>query len=245
MSQSDRVLVEILVAAPIETVWRAVKDPAEAQRWFGWDYPNLAADLVEMWKDARIDEARHEIRSDNMPDRFTFEALGSHTVVRIIRSAPASDVSWTGIYDDMLEGWLTFMQQLKFALERHPAENRRTIFLNGRAKNAGTPHPVEALGLSSVWVVPNGERYEVTAATGDRLTGTVWYRGPHQMGLTVDGFGDGLVIVQVRPKTAKSAYGGGSIIATTYGMADPAFAKLRERWSRWWTATYEVIEILP
>jgi hypothetical protein len=242
---ADRVIVEILVAAPIETVWKAVLDPVEAQRWFGWDYPNLAADLVEMWKDSRSDETKREIWSDNMPDRFTFEDLGTHTVVRLVRSAPAGDASWTGVYDDMIEGWLTFMQQLKLALERHPADNRRTIFLNGRAKTAGTPHPVDALGLAPLWVVPNGERYDVAAATGDRLTGTVWYRGPHQMGLTVDGFGDGLIIVQVRPKTAKSAHGGGTIIATTYGMSDADFAQLRERWSRWWTDTYEVIEIQP
>ena len=145
----------------------------------------------------------------------------------------------------MVEGWLTFMHQLKLALERHPAENRRTLFLNGRAKDAGTPHPAEALGLSPLWVVPTGEQYEVTAATGDRLTGTVWYRAPQQMGFTVDGFGDGLVIAQVRPKTAKSAHGGGTIIVTTYGMTDADFAQLRERWSQWWTKTYEVIEIQP
>jgi len=86
---ADRVIVEILVAAPIETVWKAVLDPVEAQRWFGWDYPNLAADLVEMWKDSRSDETKREIWSDNMPDRFTFEDLGTHTVVRLVRSAPA------------------------------------------------------------------------------------------------------------------------------------------------------------
>ena len=242
---ADRVIVELLVAAPIETVWKAIKDPVEAQRWFGWDYPNLATDLVEMWKDSRVDEARRVISADNMPDRFTFEAFGPHTIVRIVRSAPAEDASWSGIYDDMVEGWLTFMQQLKFALERHPAENRRTIFLNGRAKNAGTPHPGDALGLSSLWLVPTGDRYDVTAATGDRLTGTVWYRAPHQVGVTVDGFGDGLIIVQIRPKTAKSAHGGGVLILTTYGMTEAAFAELRERWSQWWTNTYEVIEIQP
>ena len=242
---ADRVIVEILVAAPIETVFNAVKDPVEAQRWFGWDYPNMAADIEMMWKDSKVDEARRVISADNMPDRFTFEDMGTHTIVRIVRSAPAGDSSWTGIYDDMIEGWLTFMQQLKFALERHPSAGRRTLFLNGRAKTAGTPNPVDALGLSSLWVVPTTERYDVTPATGDRLTGTVWHRGPHQIGLTVDSFGDGLVIAQVRPKTAKSAHGGGSLILTTYGMSDADFGQVRERWSRWWTKTYEVIEIQP
>ena len=149
---ADRVIVEILVAAPIDTVWKAVLDPVEAQRWFGWDYPNLAADLVEMWKDSRSDVAKREIWSDNMPDRFTFEDLGTHTVVRIVRSAPAGDNSWTGIYDDMIEGWITFMQQLKFALERHPRRQpadalpQRTREERRRVPPGRRARPVVAVG---------------------------------------------------------------------------------------------------
>ena len=242
---ADRVIVEILVAAPIETVWKAIKDPVEARRWFGWDYPNLASDIEGMWSGNRVDEKTHELWADPMPDRFKLEALGTQTIVRIIRSAPADDASWRGIYDDLAEGWLTFMQQLKFALERHPAADRRTLFLNGRATKAGTPNPVEALGLAPLWVVPIGERYDVTTAAGDRLNGAIWYRSANQLGLTVDGFGDGLLIANIRPKTAKSAHGGGSLTLTTYGMDDSAFRQLRDRWSAWWTKTYEVIEIQP
>jgi hypothetical protein len=32
---------------------------------------------------------------------------------------------------------------------------------------------------------------------------------------------------------------------TTYGTSDADFTQLRDRWSRWWTDTYEVIEIQP
>lgn len=241
----DRVLVEILVAAPIDTVWKAVKDPAEARRWFGWDYPNLAIDLVEMWKGNQADDENHELRADPMPDRFKLEALGNHTIVRIIRSAPAEDPSWQGIYDDLAEGWLTFLYQLKFLLERHPGVERRTVFLNGRAKSADTPQPTRTLGLDPVAIVPVGERYAVELATGETLAGTVWYRAAYQLGLTVDGYGDGLLIVNARPRTEKSHHGGGSIIATTYGLDDAAFGKLADRWTTWWAATYEVIETQP
>lgn len=241
---ADRVLVEILVAAPIDIVRKAISQPPEIARWFGWNYPNLLADIEMMWTGHVIDSAGRELSSPDMPDRFTLEPLGDQTIVRVIRSAPAAD-GWSGIYDDMVEGWITFFQQLKFVLERHRGEDRRTLYLNGRAKDAGTPNPIDALGLSQLWVVPNGERYQVRAATGDTLEGTIHYRTPYQLGLTVSGWGDGLLIANVRPKTAKSAHGGGTLLLSTYGASDKTFADLRERWAAWWTKTYEVIEIQP
>lgn len=243
---ADRVLVEILVAAPIETVWKAVREPQEMRRWFGWDYPNLGADLEMMFaglKTVIVNDAERTLADE--PDRFTFEAVGAQTIVRVIRSAPVTDETWTGIYSEVMEGWLTFFQQLKFVLERHPGADRRTLYLNGRAASGATPQPAEALGLGPLSIIPVGERYSVKTATGETLEGTVWHRGPHQLGLTVDGYGDGMVVVSARPKTAKSLYGGGNVIVMTYGLDDANYAEVRERWAKWWRETYEVIEIQP
>ena len=242
---ADRVLVEILVAAPIDVVWKALREPAEVAKWFGWDYPNLVPDIDMMWGNIKVDEKNRRLYDDDQPDRFEVEPVGDQTIVRVIRSAPATDASWRGIYDDVFEGWMTFMNQLKFALENHAGEKRATLFLNGRAKEAGVPHPIDALGLSSLWVVPVGDRYNVKTKAGDTLSGTVYYRSANQIGLTVDSFGEGLLIASVRPKTEKSHHGGGSILLTTYGQSEAALKALRERWSQWWKDTYEVIEIQP
>jgi len=243
----DRVLVEILVAAPIETVWKALREPAEMCRWFGWNYPTMAQDIDMMFfQNTLVDEATHTIKdSGGMPDRFELEAQGAQTIVRVIRSAPATDGTWQGIYDDVNEGWLTFFQQLRFLLERHPGAERRTVYLNGRAAKAATPLPAQALGLDAVAIVPVGERYDTETAAGEKLTGTVWYRSAYQLGLTVDGYGDGLLILCARPRTAKSHHGGGSIVVTTYGLDDAAFDGVTDRWKKWWAGTYEVIETQP
>jgi len=46
-----------------------------------------------------------------MPDRYALEVNGgAHTIVRVIRLAPATDPSWKGICDDTIEDWLTFTQ---------------------------------------------------------------------------------------------------------------------------------------
>ncbi len=245
MKTSDRVLVEILVAAPIDVVWRALREPAEIRRWFGWDCAGLADEVDVIFGQMQASEAGHTLSATGMPDRYSLEASGDRTIVRLIRSAPVTDASWRGIYDDEAEGWLTFTEQLRFALERHRGAERRTLYLNGRARSEGAALPADAIGLISLAAVPVAERYALTAPTGELMQGTVWFRAPYQIGLTVDGYGDGLIIVGTRPKTAGSAYGGGSLVITTYGMDDETFAALRDRWSRWWRGCYDVIELAP
>ncbi len=243
MKDPDRVLVEILVAAPIDDVWRALRDPAELRRWFGWDHAGLTEELAFIFGgEGQASDATHTLQME--ADRYTLEARGTHTIVRLIRSAPVTDSSWTGIYDDIVEGWLTFTQQLRFALERHRGADRRTLYLNGRAKTSGSLPP-DALGLSGLMTVPIGQRYTATTAMGDAFAGEVWFRSASQVGLTVDGYGDGLVILGTRPTTAKSPHGGGSAVITTYRLDDEAFAGLRDRWTTWWSHRYEVIEIQP
>jgi hypothetical protein len=253
MSHADRVIVELLVVAPIDTVWRALREPDQIRRWFGWEHAGLAEEIAMMFPRDAASDATYTRQIPGMSDRFVLEALGSgHTVVRVIRAAPVADAGWTGIYDDAIEGWLTFAHQLRFMLERHATGTgtgtgvtRRTLFLNGRAKQADTPLPEEALGLTSVRVVPIGARYRATTAMGDTLEGFVWHRSPYQVGLTVDAYGDGLLVVTTRTRTAKSAHGGGTIGITTYGLDDQALAALGERWSAWWRDRYEVIQIEP
>jgi hypothetical protein len=246
MNESDRVLVEILVAAPIDVVWRALSEPAEITRWFGWEYPGLAEEAEGMFKDrAKVSEGNYTLQFAMMGDRYTLESHGAHTIVRLIRSAPVTDKGWKGIYDDTVEGWLTFTQQLRFALERHLGEDRRTLYLNGRAKASVTALPIDALGLRSLIVVPIGERYSVTTPMGDALEGEVWFRSANQIGLTVDKYGDGLLVVGTRPRTSKSPHGSGESVVTTYNLDEATFGALRDRWSAWWRQTYEVIDIQP
>jgi len=59
--------------------------------------------------------------------RLALEDRDGQTVVRLLRAAPEGSDSWDGVYDDINEGWLTFVQQLRFMLERHPGEERETV----------------------------------------------------------------------------------------------------------------------
>jgi hypothetical protein len=247
---TDRVLVEVLVAAPIETVWKALREKDEIRRWFGWEYAGFEDELTWIFTSGqRVTEEGREIQLTGMNDRFVLEPLGSdRTVLRVIRSAPAAGPEgkgWAGIYDDTIEGWTSFIHMLRLMLERHPGEDRRTLYLSGRSRTADTPKPPEAVGLDAIASVPIGARYSVTLATGEAISGDVWYRSENQVGLTVDSYGNGLLVVARRPVTAKSPHGGGNALISAYGLSDAALADVRAKWTAWLQANYDVIEIQP
>lgn len=248
----DRVLVEVLVAAPIDTVFKALRERDQIRRWFGWEYAGFEDELTWIVSSGQIvkeAEVGRIIEIPGMNDRFVLEPLGEdRTVLRVIRSAPAAGPDgkgWAGIYDDTIEGWTEFVQALRLMLERHPGEDRRTLYLSGRSRTAETPQPPESLGLEVIAQVPVGARYNVTLATGESISGDVWYRSENQVGLTVDSYGNGLLVVARRPTTAKSPHGGGHALISLYGMTDAALADVRAKWTAWLQANYEVIEIQP
>jgi hypothetical protein len=126
---SDPVILEVVVAAPADAVWRALREPAEIRRWFGWEYDDqggLEEEIRQIFVEGATadDEARV---LDTGGGVIGLEDLGDRTVVRITRAAPAGRDGWDGIYDEVNEGWLTFVQQLRFYLERHPGKERSTI----------------------------------------------------------------------------------------------------------------------
>ena len=121
---SDPVIVEVVIEAPIDTVWRALRDRDEIRRWFGWDTGELEEEIdFIFFKASKADDGAHVL--DGGPGgTIALEARGDSTVVRVTRAAPAG--SWDDVYDEVNEGWLTFVQQLRFYLERNPGRDRRT-----------------------------------------------------------------------------------------------------------------------
>jgi uncharacterized protein YndB with AHSA1/START domain len=122
---SDPVIVEVVVEAPVETVWRALRDRAEIKRWFGWEYDGFDEEVEFIFfQESTADDEAHVL--DGGPGGvIALEGRGEKTVVRVTRAAPAG--GWDGVYDEINEGWLTFVQQLRFYLERNAGRERRTL----------------------------------------------------------------------------------------------------------------------
>jgi len=236
----DSVIIEIPVSASADESWTALREPARILRWFGWDADSLREEVDYIFVDhVDVDETARVIRFQGMPDRFEVEAVDDgRSVVRLVRAgSPRTTADWESLYDDMVQGWITFVQQLGFTLERHPDDARRTLYLTGIAADAAAPLPSAALGFGPLREGKVGERYELDVA-GERLAGTVRFVTALQTGLTVDGWGDGLLVLVDRPTTVGNDVAGGWAVFTTYGLDNAAFAAFENRWKRWWGDHY-------
>ena len=225
----DLPIIEVTVAAPAEQVWQALRDPAVIRDWFGWDTDTLAEEIAYIFFDHANASDTERIIRFGRGDRFEVEARGGQTVVRLVRAAPTADTDWEDVFEDEAQGWIAFVQQLRFALERHPGEQRRTLYFAGSPRASGDPLAAAALGLAG----RAGESFSGSAA-GVPIAGTVWHRGRHQIGLEVGEWGNGLLVVMDRPPSDRWPTGSSQVIATTYGISDGDFRALEARWSAWW-----------
>lgn len=235
-----QIVVDIAIAAPIGAVWRALREPAQIASWFGWDAPSLAEEIDFIFiQGATADEARHVVQFgewEGASDAIELSEIDGGTRLRLVRSGGTA-LDWSGSYDDIAEGWVTFFQQLRLALELHPGETRRTIYLSGPSL-AGVGEPSAELGLGEAAALDPGQAYAARLGTDDSASGTVWYQTQFQTGLVVEQWGNGLLVVTDMGLSPRRPHGGGSVLLTTYGLSDTAFAALEQRWQAWWGERY-------
>jgi uncharacterized protein YndB with AHSA1/START domain len=229
-------LIEVTLPAPVEEVWAHLRDPRLIPRWFGWDYEGLEAEiefiflgpppeaLAGMPEGAgfEVDDGAHTITwayGGADQDRFELRAEGDGCVLRVTRTI--SPESWDGVYDDMGEGWISFVQQLRFALTWHRGEERRTVFTSSSV--AATDDVLAVLGVDRV----DGPWAGMLGPEPGR-SGDLWFRSDHQLAVTVDQWNDGLLLVTWPRDTA-------SVTLSVFGLDDAAVVDLTERWTAWWT----------
>lgn len=237
--KDEQVVVEMTIAAPVETVWQALREPDQMLNWFGWDADTLRDEIQFIFFDhAKADEANKVLAIDEhegIADRMELVAAPGGTQLRVVRSGPAVGGDWNAFYEDTWEGWISFFQQLRFLIERHPGEKRRTLFLSAKLPEGGTL-PVEALGLSHLKATTPGEAITVELPVGEKVAGAAWHHSANQVGLTVPAWGDGLLIVTDSRPPNGGPNGAGSVILTTFGLSETAFTALEQRWKAWWAA---------
>ncbi len=200
--------IDVTIAAPLDIVWEALREKHKIRHWHGWDFDGLDAEIDVIYVQADADEAAGTIAIDD-GSRFELTDRGAETLVRVTMPAPADGASWDEFYADVREGWATFVEQLRFALEHHPGAARRTLQLDG-------PPPVAVDGAP-------GAPYTTTTPWGERLAGEIRLRTAHQVVLSVDDYGPGLVALHAKPD------GGGLGGVTPHRHDDHAIAAREQR----------------
>jgi hypothetical protein len=242
-ADNERVLIDVTIAAPRSDVWQALRDPTIIAQWFGWDYESLPEEIEFIFGKGptSADEASGMLQFgawEGSSDRFELtDVADGKTRLRVVRASPAWADGWEKIYEETIEGWIGFVEQLRFLLERHPGGARRTLRLSGKADERHRL-PTDALGIDGLRDAKNGSHYVADLPTGERISGHVWHTARHQVGLAVEQWNDALLIVVDQPKSESAPRGGGAVTLTTFGMPEAEFAALEERWTAWWTERY-------
>ena len=122
----EGVQIEITVAAPVEEVWQSFRDKEKLRHWHGWDIPELDAEIDHIYFTNAEEDGTTLIVHGH--DTFALSAVPEGTRVVLTRAPKGTSPEWDDYYEDITEGWITFLHQLKFAHEFHPGEERRTLF---------------------------------------------------------------------------------------------------------------------
>ncbi len=233
--QADHILAEVEIDAPPASVWSAIRDPAKIHRWFGWEAATLEEEIDFIFtKSVDADEQDHILRFVGMPDRFEVKATGSGSRLTVIRTT-AEEIGRG--YDGMIEGWISFVHQLRLAIERHDLAPRRTLYLSGDARPGGGG-PVERLGLGRFLDAVPGLPARIDLPGGETANGELWHRSEWQIGITIPQWGEGLLLVSDMSATEKAPDGRGMLILTTYGLSDPEYDELERDWKQWWDSRF-------
>ncbi|MEU8222166.1 hypothetical protein [Kribbella sp. NPDC048915] len=219
--------IVVTAAAPVEAVWDALRSKDKIRHWHGWEYEGPQGGLeeeIDLIYFTEFTEDGTTLRLGS-GDEFVLEAVDGGCRITLTRAPLDPDSEWAAYYDDVTESWITFLNQLRFAVERHSGEPRHTLFYSG----TGALSPIEALG------VPDGDSFELDLV-GEQLKCDVWYRSAHQLGLAVDAWGNGLLVLSHIPPGEQKPAGASMAILSLYGATDRD--ALDARWRAWWRERY-------
>ena len=236
--------LSVVINADAPQVWTMLREPSRVAQWHGWDTDELADEIDKIYFGDNVAEAPdHTSLTTDGGDIFDLKPVPTGTLVSVTRAAMDHNSEWAAWDEDITQGWLTFLQQLRFALERHPHGKRHTSTFQVPGKSGSA---IEKLGLSDV--PKPGENYELTLGTGEEIAGRVWFRSNHQVGLTVHGYaehGDGLLIVADQPVSEEIRPDGGSlVIISTYDLGASKLESIRALWDGWRAENYPTSEAL-
>lgn len=230
--------LSVVINADARQVWEMLREPARVAQWHGWDADDLAAEINEIYfNDDVVEAPDHTQLTLHGGDVFELEPVPEGTLVKVTRAGVDHNSEWAAWDEDITQGWLTFLQQLRFALERHPHGKRHTLFFEFPGGSGST---IDKLGLSET--PKPGEPYQLILATGEEISGKVWFRSQHQVGLTVHSYaehGEGLLIVADQPVIEEVRPDGGAmVIASTYDLGAHQLESIESLWDGWRAENY-------
>ena len=224
----DHVLVEMTIAAPVEAVWDALKDPAKIYNWHGWDDPTLKDEIEFIYGQyGNYDDAAKVLsfgEYEGVAYRFEAEARGDGTRAPGGRRGERGQAMGRG-----LRGCRRGLDQLRpaAALRAGAARYRAAAgALSRRQREAGRQRADRgARPVGAARPSPTARRSASICRPASMSRARSGTARPWQLGLTVPQWGDGLLIVTDKSVTEKAPDGRGMVVLTIYGLSDDGFRR--------------------
>jgi len=139
------------IAAPVESVWKAISDPRELERWFplearvtpgegggvfmSWGPPWEGRSRIDAWEENRRLRTRGFLEhGDASMVEYTLEARGGKTVLRLVHSGFAKGGDWEDeLFGGTERGWRYELRSLRHYLERHAGQDRVVAWPKARS----------------------------------------------------------------------------------------------------------------
>jgi uncharacterized protein YndB with AHSA1/START domain len=247
------------IGAPPEAVWKAITDPRELERWFplqarvtpgeggevflSWGPPWEGGSRIDAWEPGRRLRTRGFLEhGDTSVVEYTLEARGGKTVLRLVHSGFAEGGDWEDeLFGGTERGWRYELRSLRHYLERHVGRDRIVAWPRAHVGAAAPEVWRRLLGRDGlvregrIEGLVEGDRYRVTAATGDSFEGRVVVNHPpYEFAGTVLGLNDALISLRTCEAGGPEAKDGhvACLFASTWGLPRPDVEALGERWRR-------------
>ncbi len=215
------VIDEVQIAAPVESVWRALTEADELVKWFPLEAsvtPGEGGAIWLSWEDLAQWDQKIQIWEPNKHLQTTYvstapaptpveiaidfhlEAKAGGTVLRVVHSGFGADASWDTEYFGVKLGWRYELQSLQHYLEKHPGVARKVAWAKTALEVTGEQAWEMLLGADgfaaegTVAGLRPGDRYSVKSTAGQVFSGVVRTMSPPmEFSGTVENLGDSLI----------------------------------------------------
>jgi uncharacterized protein YndB with AHSA1/START domain len=258
---------EIVIDAPVESVWKAITDAEELTRWFveaakvepgvggtfriSWGGAEEGASTIEVWEPNRrlrvvlapfdMGPAKYDGTSPII-DEYTIERRDGKTVLRLVSSGIPDTPEWDGFYNGTDSGWRSFFRTLRHYLEHHAGKPRTSIKIVGKLPATLEDSWARLTGPEGFGFTPvAGEAFAARTGPGDPLHGrVVFVKAPGMLELSIDQFDNAFFAHSM------ACAGGGQFaysVLSVYGKSAAEVEAIRARWEPWLTAALGIESI--
>lgn len=247
---------EVVIDAPIESVWKAITDAEELTRWFveeakvepgvggtieiSWGGDEKGRSRIEAW------EPNQKLRvvltpftatqdpSTRIVDEYTMERRDGKTVLRLVSSGIPDSPDWDGFYNGTDSGWASFFRTLQHYLEHHRGKPRATITVVGKLSGSLEDAWSRLTGPGGLGFDPvAGQPFSTRTASGDPLHGCVVFaKAPALLDLSIREL-DEAFLAHSMSCAGPDPYV--YSVLSVYGKSPAEVEAIRAKWQTWLT----------